>query len=333
MPGERKRPRLEAGVGEGAGAGIRAVLPDELLADVALVRAYAGVIGDPKHTSRIIRALNDVHPIPELHHLKRVRRRPPPSETPSGTPSKPQFEVLLALESEYPTGAACLQALVAAGLDAQGLDGDVLTVPVPGAPPRTRAQFTAANVHWTCNFHEDAGLERLLAGRMFAEDDGRRHREWAARAAARAGAVVVDPVRNALVAEAGDARHRHPLRHAAMNAVDLVAWTQGAGAWEVLDGDVYDDDLPDKPPPVGTVRNRQDGDGDDRPVGPYLCTGYDVYLAREPCTMCAMALVHSRVKRVFYAAASAAGILGTRAKLHAVRALNHHYQVFQVRTH
>ena len=25
---------------------------------------------------------------------------------------------------------------------------------------------------------------------------------------------------------------------------------------------------------------------------PYLCTGYECYVLREPCTMCAMALVH-----------------------------------------
>ncbi|CAA2967331.1 probable inactive tRNA-specific adenosine deaminase 3 [Olea europaea subsp. europaea] len=36
---------------------------------------------------------------------------------------------------------------------------------------------------------------------------------------------------------------------------------------------------------------------------PYLCTGYDIYslLLWEPCTMCAMALVHQRIKVIFYA--------------------------------
>ncbi|EFH63627.1 hypothetical protein ARALYDRAFT_894978 [Arabidopsis lyrata subsp. lyrata] len=31
---------------------------------------------------------------------------------------------------------------------------------------------------------------------------------------------------------------------------------------------------------------------------PYLCTGYDIFLMLEPCTMCAMALVHQRIKRI-----------------------------------
>lgn len=64
--------------------------------------------------------------------------------------------------------------------------------------------------------------------------------------------------------------------------------------------------------------------------GPYLCTGYDVYLTEEPCMLCAMALVHSRVRTVFYHRAQANGALGSLAKLHAVTALNHHYDVFRV---
>lgn len=60
----------------------------------------------------------------------------------------------------------------------------------------------------------------------------------------------------------------------------------------------------------------------------YICTGYDVYVTREPCTMCAMALVHSRVRRVFYGCTSSQGALGTNIKLHTLKCLNHHYEVF-----
>uniref|UniRef100_A0A0A9DVQ9 CMP/dCMP-type deaminase domain-containing protein n=1 Tax=Arundo donax TaxID=35708 RepID=A0A0A9DVQ9_ARUDO len=64
---------------------------------------------------------------------------------------------------------------------------------------------------------------------------------------------------------------------------------------------------------------------------PYLCTGYDIYLVWEPCTMCAMALVHHRFKRVFYAFPNpVTGALGGVYRLHGERSLNHHYSVFRI---
>ncbi|GMH00672.1 hypothetical protein Nepgr_002511 [Nepenthes gracilis] len=64
---------------------------------------------------------------------------------------------------------------------------------------------------------------------------------------------------------------------------------------------------------------------------PYLCTGYDMYLAWEPCIMCAMALIHQRIRRVFYAFPNPnAGALGSVHRLQGERSLNHHYAVFRV---
>lgn len=64
---------------------------------------------------------------------------------------------------------------------------------------------------------------------------------------------------------------------------------------------------------------------------PYLCTGFDIYVTREPCAMCAMALVHQRVRRVIYGISNKmVGSLGSKYRLHGQRSLNHHYTVFQV---
>lgn len=64
---------------------------------------------------------------------------------------------------------------------------------------------------------------------------------------------------------------------------------------------------------------------------PYLCTGYDCFLAREPCIMCSMAMVHSRLARVVYCQADKQyGALGGKLRLHAQRSLNHHYLVYQM---
>lgn len=64
---------------------------------------------------------------------------------------------------------------------------------------------------------------------------------------------------------------------------------------------------------------------------PYMCTGYDCFLVQEPCIMCAMGLVHSRLQRVVYCRPDPSfGALGGRCRLHAQRSLNHHYTVFHL---
>jgi hypothetical protein len=42
------------------------------------------------------------------------------------------------------------------------------------------------------------------------------------------------------------------------------------------------------------------GSGGGSGASPYIGVGLEVYLLREPCLMCSMALVHSRVKTVVY---------------------------------
>lgn len=127
------------------------------------------------------------------------------------------------------------------------------------------------------------------------------------------GVVVVDPSlpsNDAVIAAASVRKSHHPLHHAVIIAVDLVARTQGGGALQLTAGtNVF----------VEAVES----------VVPYLCTNYEIYLTHEPCIMCCMALLHSRAKTVFFIKKCPGGGLVSEARLHTMPSINHRFQVFQ----
>lgn len=64
---------------------------------------------------------------------------------------------------------------------------------------------------------------------------------------------------------------------------------------------------------------------------PYLLSGCVAILLYEPCTMCSMALLHSRVDAVIYFRRnSCAGALGSKCYLNSMISLNHRFPVYFV---
>ncbi|MED6224528.1 hypothetical protein PIB30_085017 [Stylosanthes scabra] len=140
----------------------------------------------------------------------------------------------------------------------------------------------------------------------------------------------------------------HPLRHAAMVAVESsAARDRYLFPSEQNTGGKYMEPNHENPSSASSPAKRQKivctaVENDDQSEAqsqtstqlserPYLCTGYDIYLVWEPCTMCAMALVHQRIRRIFYAFPNLnAGALGSVHRLQGEKSLNHHYAVFRV---
>lgn len=130
--------------------------------------------------------------------------------------------------------------------------------------------------------------------------------------AASAGTCVRESVSSSCFSSS---RWGHPLRHPAVVAVGLVGK-------KLLDAQRQNGGEAGEAPPQLTRGN-------------YLCTEVAVYCSEEPCVMCAMALLHSRVSAVFFLLDEEAppSDMGgfTTARLNIDRRLNHSFRAFALR--
>ncbi|XP_066487060.1 probable inactive tRNA-specific adenosine deaminase-like protein 3 [Tiliqua scincoides] len=303
------------------------VLSERESQNIVLMPVYAAPVLDKKEASRLVKEVSAVYPLGDYPHLKRVRACASVSSLhpleiilcPAGP--KQKQGPLLSLTELFPDGQVSLCGL-----------GEPFLAQVPVYPPLTRAQYEEAVTHWPVSFHENKRVSQALSGCLFAPLEKaamQSHMEVAIQAAKQGarqgmepvGAVVVDSTTGRVLAVGHDCRNGvHPLLHAAMVCIDLVAHGQGGGAYSYQDYPACSSFQVDS----SSAQSSPLGDG-----LPYICTGYDMYLTREPCTMCAMALVHSRIERVFYGVQSSHGALGTNYHIHSRKDLNHRYEVFR----
>lgn len=307
------------------------VLSDEQSQDVELIEAFAAPIVNKKETSRLVRELNGLYPLSGLQHIKRVRACREKS-------SPHPLEVLLCLVSDAPhMKVLSMEALLPSDQVRHDGLGKPFVVKVPARPPLTRPQFELASKHWPSSFHEDKQVTVALRGELFSSPQKARMHTYMASALTAAkqgkelgmeavGAVVVDPAMERIIAVGHDCRGDHPLHHAVMVCIDLVARSQGGGRYCF---DRYPACQNASPSPIFAPTSDTFQNDVEAGAQPYICTGYDLYVTREPCVMCAMALVHSRIGRVFYGSAFADGALGTKYKVHSQRDLNHHFDVYK----
>jgi len=378
----------------------RPILGSDFTEATPLQEVYVGVLKQQKDISTAIKSISAV--LPGFAHLKRCSNgklllAPLHSD-----------ESLREKDDDISLGENQLKTqLKERGFDLSLLEEKFQVTKVPAKAPRTKLQASEASKIWPVNFHPDQTIESLIDGSIFNENclhAIERIMSLVIEAAkleavgderCTGAAAIVTPEDGRILAVAAARIDRHPMWHAAMLAVDLIARLHGGGAWELNNEECaemkrrtdaidkntfadrtdsnattedqslkrlrrikrrYEEETPLCYPrslsslqfPVQTsletqvvrkgrrnngvkIENSKERKCEDnaKECGPYLCTGYWAFLLMEPCPLCAMALLHSRVARIFYGTANrSVGVLGSKAMLHTVPGLNHRYRVW-----
>ncbi len=245
----------------------------------------------------------------------------------------------------------------------------VYIVKVPSQKPQSRTEFESGKTVWPMTYHQGPDLDdvevqshefacratnymkHVLKLKAMAQEKG------LGSADADQAAIFVDPAMNAIVAQSFFNNEPypyrypgHPLDNPVMRCIRQVAFRDVSskelrnqyvekflkkdhrGNAEESGGKkkrkwgrdaAIDSNIPSKEPKYTKQFTT---------LSSYLCTGYDAFLAHEPNAFTAMAMLHSRVGRVFYMDDDPkCGVLGNgkSVQLHTLKGINHRYRVYK----
>ncbi|BEJ02176.1 hypothetical protein CcaverHIS631_0608580 [Cutaneotrichosporon cavernicola] len=253
-----------------------------------------------------------------MRHLKRVRRI---------TDDAGEERVLVALAMADTTNEHKLRSLLSTYDEILGAL-PLVVVDTPRSAAKTTEQLTVRNTYWPVLYtpgvqrYSDArgfsgpkltwvraGIERVLADALAAKARGEL--PVAVYVASTPESLYPQsdgfiPPTDGLAGAAADTRTscNHPLRHAVLNAIASVARLRTV-------------------PPFSEITPSRNG-------ADYLLTSMSLFVTHEPCVMCAMALLHSRVREVFFVfpRPRAGGFEGSFG-VHSRRDLNHRFDAWR----
>ena len=279
------------------------------------------IVGDivPKEANSLLRLLSADVPLERvgLNHLKRIRRRKADESDGLSAPSS-VLEIILCLER-----------------DEIGLNDEIRrfcartrVVKVCRYEPRTRAEFMDWKERWPWPMvfrpsdiarEREKGLSLETTTRMetfmrsVREDSEAMGRMKDFCFGPEEGAILVNPASNAIIMSASYAlqylvttKGKDVSIHPLYSPVILVV----AGVAAIARGDLS---------PLAALPRDQ-----------YLCTGLELYIAREPDIAGSMALVHSRILSVVFCTVNEeSGGLLSLYRLHTLRSINHRFRVYR----
>lgn len=330
-----------SGGNEGESVLYEEVLPDAFYSDPDFMRVYSLRL-PMRLAHEFSRFVSDDQFTRRFPHLKRMRKAVSGERggsdrgDSSGSQDEPAVEILIGeSQDSLPTGADEY-------LKEHGVDKTWGELEVPRSPPLTRERFVELSRIWPLSFLKPKFSPEVLS------DQTQRESDRLVRLAIRVGEHSFksgNPPRGCVITLGGrivavgeDSRNsEYPWMHSVMKAVDSFSrrvsssFSVSGGEGEAgVESRVSWDYVGEMQSKYNIPKDEILADSELK--GQYLCTNGIVYLSHEPCISCSMALVHSRVSKVFYMHADEErGFLGSKHKLHCISELNHHYRVFRAK--
>jgi len=273
---------------------------------IEFVSVYISDVSNLKLISKIIAYLGTYYPLDSLSHLKRIRK------VQTEDPNVWRTQILVGLVSVLQTHSESQKAILK---DIYGLI--LQEYQVPRYEPLMKAQYESWTKTWpiTLKAHIPSTPSPMEA---FSTESiqhfvscMRRLIPLATEAGNACMILAPSGLELSTVASTSDT----VLSHCCINLITLVANHQ----LKESNNTQY----------THHKRNSVDHAPDPKPID-YLCNGCTVLVVREPCIMCSMALLHSRVACVIYAVPNpSSGGLGSRFSIHCETRLNHHFHVYK----
>lgn len=263
---------------------------------------------ESKNVSSIISILDTQRPFPEYYsHVKRVKK--------VKTLDDIELWVLVHIMESADREEQVKEWLT----DQNILFSEISKFHVAKNPPKNRQEYELYKIAWPISFHERHSEE--TDWKDLPESYRLKVFEFFKMCSVSERAILFNPETFDIIIdiEKKQLESSHPIQdHISMQIVDRLAISQReqrqSRKHHVL-SDQIDDTIYDYEQAI---------------TGSYLATGYDICLKYEPCIMCSMALLHSRIRRVFYMEPRLdRGGLGSIYTLHKHPSLNHHFSVYR----